>query len=447
MFYDKSIASFDNNGKKVSLKTLTIPKFFELIFVQIIGTVNTIMLSGYSENAVAASGVAESLISVATAIIQMIVTGTVIVMGVELGKDNKKSAAKIAGSGLSAVAAISVIIGLGVTLFSRQLMFFMNTQDAVKEIAVGYLRIKTTFLVVTATMNFFSSLLICNGYAACSLAVGAVGNLLNILFGYIILYSDIYFPISGANGVAVGGIAAQFLATLLGIFFCINKKCTFSPSFSFSKIWRIIRVGVPAGMAGFSFCIASFVTTGLITQLGVVAVNTKIYVSNIVFYTSRISQAVAQANGIIMGRYRGKEMYDKIRRLYWQNLRVSVLFNGFLSLMVLILHKKLLTLFTSSEQIINSAWLLFAIDLIVEISRAVNHISENSLNANGDAAICFVTSVASCWIFSVLFGYIFSVVLGMGIAGIWIAYASDETFKAIIYLIRWKSGKWQGKKV
>ncbi len=447
MLYDKSIACFENNGKRVTLKTLAIPKFFELIFVQIIGTVNTLMLSGYSEDAVAASGVAESLISVAMAVIQMIITGTVIVLGVELGKDNKKCAAKIVGAGLSAVVAVSLIIGVGATLFANQLMFFMNAGANVKQIAVGYLKIKAIFLVVSATMNFFSSLLICSGYASCSLAVGTVGNLLNILFGYIVLYSGLSFPVSGADGVAFGGIAAQFLALLLGIFFCIIKKCTFSPCFSLSKMWRTIRIGVPAGMANFSFCIASFFTTSLITQLGVAAVNTKIYVSNIVFYTSRMGNAISQANGIIMGRHRGRERYDEIKRLYWQNLRLAMGLNISFSLIALIFHKRLLMLFTSNEQIINSAAILFIIDIIVEISRAVNHVSEQSLNANGDTAICFITSVTSCWICSVFLGYIFSVVCGMGIAGIWTAYALDETFKAAIYIFRWKSGKWQGKKV
>ena len=88
-----------------------------------------------------------------------------------------------------------------------------------------------------------------------------------------------------------------------------------------------------------------------------------------------------------------------------------------------------------------------AIDFFVELPRAVNHVSENSFNANGDVKTPLVTSIASGWGCNVLFSWLLAVVLGWGLPSIWVASILDEAFKATVYLLRWKSGKWQSARV
>lgn len=40
--------------------------------------------------------------------------------------------------------------------------------------------------------------------------------------------------------------------------------------------------------------------------------------------------------------------------------------------------------------------------------------------------------------------YIFVVVLDWSLIGIWLAMIIDELFKTVVYLRRWRVGKWQG---
>ena len=102
-----------------------------------------------------------------------------------------------------------------------------------------------------------------------------------------------------------------------------------------------------------------------------------------------------------------------------------------------------MSLFTSNTEIIDAAGKIFLIDLFVQLPRAINNISESSLSANGDVRITFITSTLSCWLGSVALSYLLCVVLGWGLAGLWIAFAADETFKSIVYIIRWRSGRWR----
>ena len=83
------------------------------------------------------------------------------------------------------------------------------------------------------------------------------------------------------------------------------------------------------------------------------------------------------------------------------------------------------------------------IDIPVELARGVNHLSENSLNPNGDVKTTLVVSVIAAWVFSVLLGYILCIKCGFGLVGLWIGFLGNEAFKAIVYLVRWHSDKWK----
>lgn len=88
-----------------------------------------------------------------------------------------------------------------------------------------------------------------------------------------------------------------------------------------------------------------------------------------------------------------------------------------------------------------------AVDVLLEMLRAVNHVSESALNANGEVKIPLVTSVLSGWGVNVLGSYLLAVHFGMGLMGIWIAMMLDEATKATVYLLCWRGGKWRTAQV
>ena len=47
------------------------------------------------------------------------------------------------------------------------------------------------------------------------------------------------------------------------------------------------------------------------------------------------------------------------------------------------------------------------------------------------------------WVIGVGLAYILGVYMGLGLVGIWIAYAVDECIRALIFLRRFKKGRWK----
>ena len=196
-----------------------------------------------------------------------------------------------------------------------------------------------------------------------------------------------------------------------------------------------------------SYVATQLLTTGFIATLGLVTLNAKVYITNIIGYISKFGFSVAIANGVMMGRWRGQGNIEKIKALYRQNMKLTIAVNLILSVGIFFLHKPLILLFTSDENIIAIARSVLIVDIIVEIARAINNISEKSLNANGDVKTTLIVPLFTCWVFGVFLAYILGIKCGLGLVGCWTGFATDEAVKAFIYIIRWKNDKWQSSKI
>ena len=65
----------------------------------------------------------------------------------------------------------------------------------------------------------------------------------------------------------------------------------------------------------------------------------------------------------------------------------------------------------------------------------------------GDAKYTMEVSVFSMWVFRVASSYFFAGTLKMGVLGVWIGMYVDWVFRSLLFVIRYKRGKWLNKRV
>lgn len=442
MRFDRSVTAIYEGNKKITLISLIIPLLMQHIFTQLYSTANTILLSGYSSTAVSASSIANQVLDISVVMMTMVTTGTVILSSIEIGANDREKAARYAGTGAVTVLAAGIILGAVNFFAAEPLISLMNLHGETLSLACEYFRTRALFLPITGLLGFFNQLLICNGFSKFTLAVGVSSNIINFLLSLAALYSGIEFmtPISRV-GLAVG--IAQLLGTAIALAFFTKNKCPFTLSYTSRMMSKILKLGIPGAMVSLMFRIAQTVTTSFVALMGDDVINTKVYINNIVAFVPLVCYSIGSANMVFMGRYKGSGDTEKSNISHRQNLSLGFACNLVLSVLVLIFHRPLMMLFTSDPDIINASGIIFLIDIFVQLPRAVNNISESSLSANGDVRITFLTSTLSCWLGSVALSYLLCVVFNMGLVGLWIAFAADETIKSIIYIFRWRSGKWK----
>lgn len=78
---------------------------------------------------------------------------------------------------------------------------------------------------------------------------------------------------------------------------------------------------------------------------------------------------------------------------------------------------------------------------------AVSGALSNGLRAAGDVKFTMYVSIFSTIAVRLLLSYVFGIMFGMGVIGIAIAMVSDWIVRALIFIMRQKSGKWKQFKV
>ena len=63
--------------------------------------------------------------------------------------------------------------------------------------------------------------------------------------------------------------------------------------------------------------------------------------------------------------------------------------------------------------------------------------------ASNDVAFCMILSILSMWICRIGMSYVLGVRMGFGVFGVWVAMTMDWVVRAIFFVLRYRSGKWQ----
>lgn len=442
---NKKALVIEENGRQLKFFSIVISKVCETLFINILATVTSVMLSGYSEETVTVADLSNQVINLALVFLEMATIGAVIHMSMCMGRGDVEKAGEFAGAATLISFVASIITGLVLIAKAEKVMLLMNAEAKILITATQYFKIRAVFLPVTVLMRCFNNFLICSGYAHYTLASGVLYNMINVILCYIALYGNLNLPVLPINGVAIAGGIACVCGLVFSSFVYVRKKCPYRLCCKWTSIKNILQMGVPGGMNSFNYTLAQTVTTAIVASLGITVFNTKVYISSIIVFSSVISYAIAQAGAVFTGRYRGRDDFESIIVIHRQNLFMAIIANVVVSTILFVCHKPLIGLFTDDPRVIAFAGKIMLIDIAVQIFRAVNQVNDQALNANGDVKATFVVSVCACWMCSVLLSWLLGIKLEWGLSGVWTAFLFDEALKATVYMIRWKKGKWKRK--
>lgn len=444
--FDKNLLTVTTSLGSLHLVSLAAPILFEQICNNMIGTVSTAVLSGYSEEAVAATGVVNIFLTIFTVFFASIATGASVIISNLIGADLLEKAEKACWTAVVLCGSVGVVCTAILFLGSAKIVGWMQLSGTVFGLANTYLKIRALSLVLLALSTMMLAQMRCYGYSKVTVITGLVTNLCNLLFSvYAVRYAT-YPVFYGVSGVAVGSVLSQLIG--LAIVIVIFKKLKIKVSREHkwiefrSQSIKILKIGIPTCISNASFTLSQIITNSFAVLLGLNAVSGKVYFGNILCYAYLFSLSIGTANALMVGRLCGAGRFEHARKLNKMLVSVSIPVNLMISLLILICRDSILSLFTANEAIINMALGVFLVDILVEQARAVSHIYEYALRAAGDVTLTMIVTLLSCWLFSVGAAYFLSITCNLGLIGCWIGLAIDESIRAVFTYYRWRSEKW-----
>ncbi len=445
--FDKSLFKHTSSLGTLSLFSLMFPMLFESAMLYLQNTINTAVLSGYSEDAVSAVGSTSTVISLISMLGTMIATGSIVVISNKIGAEDIKAAKELSLTAIAVNVIIAAIVTPIMALSSGRIAAFLNLEGVVYTQAVAYFRIRMIYIGFTIVTSAILALLKCYGFPKYTFYIGLLTNTLNLIFNIIVVYFPKYSPITGVEGVAYSCCISNIIGFMVAVVFFVKVKIKLkmpdNVSDFFKHIKHILQIAIPSGLSSVSFTFSKIFTASFIAILGSRALSANVYFTNILCYVYLFSMCMGNANALLVGRCYGAGEYDRANRMNKQLIKMTTVVNLTISLLVLIFRKPLLSIFTDDPWVINIALGIFAVDMIVEQARAISQIYEYALRATGDVLYSMVFIVSSCWLFSIGLSYVLAIHCGLGLIGCFIGLAVDEWVRAVVTYFRWKSGKWK----
>ena len=422
---------------------LAIPIFLELVFNHLLSTVSTVILSGYSDEAVVATGSVNIVFSLCVLLFSGMSTGASVIISNYIGADRLTDAKKANGAGVLFLGGIGLGFALILFLTAPLIVSLMNLTGLVRELALAYMRIRAVSLIFAALTNILLATMRCYGFPRYTVMIGVVKNICNLLCSFYAVYYAREPMLSGVRGVALGHIVSELISLALVIFFFARLKLSLGRPESlgafFGAAKRILAIGIPTCISSGCYTLSQIVTNSFAQLLPWPAPAAKIYCANILSYAYLFSSGCGQANALLAGRLHGAGRHEHADRLNKMLTHFTVPVNFLISLGIVLLRVPLLSMFTSEREIYAIALGVFLVDILVEGARAISHIYEYSLRSTGDVAPTMITTLISCWVFSVGLAYVLSIPCGLGLVGFYIGLALDEWVRAIFVFFRWKS--------
>ncbi|MFY0330578.1 MATE family efflux transporter [Bacillus sp. YIM B13410] len=430
-----------------SLFALTWPIFIEISLYMLMGSADTLMLSQYSDNSVAAVGVSNQLLNLLIVMFSFITTGTTIVIAQLLGAGRKQEATQVAYVSLGTNFLISFVISLLMFVLAVPILHMMGLSSELMPDATVFLQIVGLLSFIQALIMTYSAILKSYGFTRDTMYVTIGMNLLNVVGNYLVIFGPFGFPVLGVMGVALSTSFARLIgltAMILIVRHRIGLRFSFKRMFYIQRthLKKLLKIGIPSAGEQLSYNGSQMIITLFITFMGTQALAAKVYTQNLMMFIMLFGAAISQGTQILIGRLIGAKEFDAAYRrcmksLYWA-IAISLLSSTALSLS----STHLLTFFTSNSEIIQIASLLLILTIVLEPGRSFNMVIINSLRAAGDAKFPVYMAMISMWGIGLPIAYLLGIQLEMGLIGVWISFIVDEWVRGIFMYRRWRSRVW-----
>lgn len=438
------------NGIKEGLRKLVVPIFIETLLIMMLGAVDTVMLSQYSDEAVAAVGVVNQLVMFAFLIFEIINMGTSVLCSQYLGAKLPHKVVQVVGVSL----LLNILIGLGVSAMlyfgAPWLLHMMGLRAELMTYGVNYMEIVGAFAFFQAISLTISASLKSADKAIYPMMVVVVVNVLNIIGNYTLIFGKFGMPALGVEGAAISTAFARGVSMVVLFVILFRKHISSFPlkyfrPFPWMELKNLLKIGVPSAGENMSYSLSQVVLTYFINLLGNEALAARMYVVNVVMFVYLFTIAMAQGGAISIGHLVGKKRIRGAYLLGKYVMRLSVLVSVTLSCVWALMGKTMFGWLTDNPEIIRMGVMVLYVDIILEIGKAINIYATNALRATGDVNYPFYVGVVMQWGVAVGCGYLFGIHWGWGLVGMWFAFLLDENIRGIIFVRRWNSMKWARK--
>lgn len=303
--------------------------------------------------AVAAVGANGPVIGLLLNIFIGIALGANVVIANAIGRGDSNTVSHAVHTSIVAAVLGGIIVGALGQLVAEPVLSMLQVPEDVFPLALKYMRIYLLGLPVIFLYNFEAAIFRSAGDTKTPLIALALSGVLNVilnLFFVIVLNKTV-------DGVAIATVLANVVSSVVLLRRLLRSELFIHVEFKDLRIdwkilWRILKIGVPAGIQGAVFSLSNIVVQSAINSLGKVTMAASSAAFNVEVMAYYILNSFGQACTTFVGQNYGAGQIDRCRKALKLCLIESVIATACAVCIALLSGKYLIALFNNDPEVI-----------------------------------------------------------------------------------------------
>ena len=433
------------------LFSLLLPLMIEQILNSFMGTADTIMITTSGAAAISAVSLVDSINVMVVLIFSAMATGGAILCSQYLGHKNAEKAVYAGKQLILCVTFVSAVGTLALILLRTQILslIFGSVEEEVMRNSEVYFFITALSYPFIALYNSGAAIFRSDGNSRLPMTVSTISNVLNIAGNAVLIFG---FRL-GVAGAALSTLGSRVFSALVILIFLKRTKQQIRIDRYFVKpdfpvISKILGIGIPTGIENGMFQFGKLAIQSSVSTLGTAAIAANALTSVLESFSSQAPIGIGIALMTLAGQAVGADDTELAKK-YIRKLTFFAFIAVTLSSLAVIAAVKPLTIVSGMEA--DVALLAIHLSVFVHIIKPFawswSFIPAYGMRAAGDVKFSMTLSTITMWTCRVALTTFLIRGMGSGPIGVWIGMSTDWAIRSVLFIIRFRSGKWLRHKI
>lgn len=405
---------------------IALPAMAENVLQMLMGVIDNYFVAHISLAAVSGVAIANNIITLYQALFIAMGSAISSLLARSIGQGDEGRELKYMADAIMLTLLLSIFIGLLNLVFGRPILVALGARSQVLGNGYSYLLVVGGQMVALAMLTTLGAIVRVKGLAKIPMHVSLLTTILNALMSGLSIY---VFDL-GVLGVAWSTVLSRWIGIMI--------LASFLPMGAIIRKMKVrlnlemLSLALPAAGERIMMRLGDLFILMIVVHLGTRIVAGNAIGESISQFNYMPGMAVATATLIPIAQFLGSQKDDDIEPFVKEAFKLSTIIMVIFSLFIFLLSSTLIAYFTEDKIASNAARVVLFFSMISAPATSGTLVYTAVWQGLGNSKLPFYATTIGMWFVRILLGYFLAIQLRLGLEGVWLATAMDNSSRWFI---------------
>lgn len=405
---------------------IALPAMAENVLQMLMGVIDNYFVAHISLAAVSGVAIANNIITLYQALFIALGSAISSLLARSIGQGDERRELKYMADAIILTLLLSIFIGLLNVVFGRPILVALGARSHVLGNGYSYLLVVGGLMVALAMLTTLGAIVRVMGLAKVPMHVSLLTTILNALMSGLSIY---VFDL-GVLGVAWSTVLSRWIGIMI--------LASFLPMRAIIRKMKVrlnlemLSLALPAAGERIMMRLGDLFILMIVVHLGTRIVAGNAIGESISQFNYMPGMAVATATLIPIAQFLGSQKDDDIEPFVKEAFKLSTIIMVIFSLFIFLLSSTLIAYFTEDKIASHAARVVLFFSMISAPATSGTLVYTAVWQGLGNSKLPFYATTIGMWFVRILLGYFLAIQLRLGLEGVWLATAMDNSSRWFI---------------